>query len=82
MRARRTGTVGTVEWRTYSDGTTDFNDSIAAYKAAEPKLEAIYSARLPGSAVTLIKHIRDAGIDVPLPSADGRADKDIVDASK
>ncbi len=73
---------GTVQRHTYPAGTTVFKDLIAAYKAAIPKLEAIYSASMPGSAVTLIEQIRDAGIDVPLLSADGWADKDIVDASK
>jgi branched-chain amino acid transport system substrate-binding protein len=73
---------GTVERRTYPAGTTDFHDLIAAYKAADPKLEAIYSASMPGSAVTLIEQVRDAGIGVPLLSADGWDDKDIVDASQ
>jgi len=73
---------GTVERRKYPAGTTDFQDLIAAYKAADPKLQAIYSASMPGSAVTLIEQVRDAGIGVPLLSADGWDDKDIVDASQ
>jgi hypothetical protein len=43
---------------------------------------AIYAASMPGSAVTLIEQVRKAGIELPLLSGDGWADKDIIDASE
>jgi branched-chain amino acid transport system substrate-binding protein len=73
---------GTVDKRTYTVGAPDFGDFIAAYKAADPKLGGIYAASLPGSAVPLIEQVRDAGINVPLLSADGWDDGEIVAASK
>jgi branched-chain amino acid transport system substrate-binding protein len=72
---------GSVEKRTYPGDTTDFRGLIAAVKSAEQSPQAIYAASMPGSAVTLIEQVRKAGIDLPLLSADGWADKRIVDAS-
>jgi branched-chain amino acid transport system substrate-binding protein len=73
---------GTVDKRTYTADVTDFRDFIAAYKAANPKPEAIYAASMPRSAVPLIQQVRAAGIDVPLLSGDGWDDEDIVVASQ
>jgi branched-chain amino acid transport system substrate-binding protein len=73
---------GTIEKRTYTESVTDFRDFIAAFKAANPKPEAIYSASMPHSAVAVIAHVRAAGIDVPLLSGDGWNDEEIVVASK
>lgn len=73
---------GAIDKRTYAAGVADFRDFIAAYKAADPKPDAIYAASTPGSAVPLIQQVRDAGSDVPLLSADGWDDEEIVDASR
>jgi len=73
---------GTVEKLIYTDGTTDFRNLIAAFESADPKPGAIYAASMPRSAVTLIEQVRSAGIELPLLSADGWADKDIIDASE
>jgi branched-chain amino acid transport system substrate-binding protein len=73
---------GTVEKRTYAANVMDFREFITAYKAANPKPEAIYAASMPRSAVPLIEQVRAAGIDVPLLSGDGWEDEEIVVASQ
>jgi len=73
---------GTVDRQEFGTEATDFSALIAAYQAADPRLEAIYAASMPETAVPLIRKVREAGIGVPLLSADGWADEDIVAASK
>jgi len=73
---------GKVAERIYSGGQTDFSIFIEGLKKAEPRIEAVYAASTPATAVPLIKQVRAAGIDIPLLSGDGWDDPDIVEASK
>ncbi len=73
---------GRVEQTTYSLGTTDFGPLIEAFKAADPRPQAIYSASVPQEAAMIIEQVREAGIEVPLLSGDGWANPDLYAASK
>ena len=67
---------GTVDRRNFAAEVTDFGDWIAAFKKADPKPQAIYGASMPRSAISLIKQVRDAGVDVPLLSGNGWTTKE------
>lgn len=72
---------GTVAKQTYPADMRDFSALIAAFKAASPRPQAIYAASMPRTSMALIDQVRAAGLDVPLLSADGWDDANIVDAS-
>ena len=51
-------------------GDTDFSAQIARLKNAD-EVEAVYIAAIPSEAGLTVKQIREAGIDMPIISADG-----------
>ena len=73
---------GRVQLRRYDGRKTDFSDLIEYVQKSDPKVDGIYAASLPSTAVQLIGQVRAAGIDIPLMSGDGWDEKDIVDLSR